>query len=66
MRDAAQPGGADAVRTLYARRYGAAFDLYARLCAPDRIADVVLNNDDLQRPTVRLRDGGRLAAARPD
>ena len=54
-RDAARSGGADAVRKLYAERYGAAFDLYARLCAPEQMADIVVDNDDLERLAVRIR-----------
>ena len=60
-RDAAQAGGADAVKALYAERYGGAFDLYESLCMPGSIADIVLNNDDLGRPTVLIRTGGRAA-----
>jgi len=56
-RDGGQSGGADAVRKLYAERYRGAFDLYDGLCAPEEIADVVLTNDDLDRPEMLIRPG---------
>ena len=56
-RDAAQSGGADAVRRLYAERYRGAFDLYEGLCAPEDIADVVLTNDNLDRPEILIQPG---------
>jgi uridine kinase len=55
-------GGADAASKLYAERYRAAFDLYESLCDPSCIADVLLNNDDLERPKVVVRSGSLLAA----
>jgi uridine kinase len=61
-RDAASLGGPQAARRLHAERYGPACDLYERLCAPESSADVVFNNDDPERPRVRFRPGGRLAA----
>jgi uridine kinase len=63
-RDANQLGGIEAARQLYAERYDPACDLYERLCTPDRIADVILNNDDPERPGVRFRPDGRLANPR--
>jgi uridine kinase len=54
-RDAAQFGGVDAARKLYAERYRGAFDLYESLCAPEEIADVVLTNDNLDRPEIVIR-----------
>ena len=60
-RDAELLGGMDAARRLYAERYGPACDLYERLCAPASIADVVFDNDDVNRPEVRIRRAGRLA-----
>jgi uridine kinase len=60
-RDAEQLGGIDAARRLYAERYQAAFDLYESLCAPESIADVIVNNDDLERPRVLAREGSLLA-----
>jgi uridine kinase len=59
-RDAAQLGGIEAARQLYAERYDPACDLYERLCAPDRNADAIIDNDDLSHPRLRLRPGGRL------
>jgi uridine kinase len=56
-RDAVQFGGIDAARRLYAERYRGAFDLYDGLCAPEEMADVVLTNDDLDRPQVLVRPG---------
>jgi uridine kinase len=56
-RDAAQFGGVDAAHKLYAERYRGAFDLYEGLCAPEDIADVVLTNDDLDRPEILIRPG---------
>jgi uridine kinase len=63
-RDAGQVSGADAASKLYAERYRAAFDLYESLCEPGWISDVVLNNDDLERPKVVIREGSLLAAPR--
>jgi uridine kinase len=60
-RDAAQFGGVDAARKLYAERYRAAFDLYENLCAPEDIADVVLTNDDFDRPEILIRSDCLLA-----
>ncbi|MBR1220401.1 uridylate kinase [Bradyrhizobium sp. U87765 SZCCT0131] len=60
-RDADQLGEVDAVRELYRRRYRPAYALYDRLCAPVANADVVVGNDDIARPVLRLRQNGRLA-----
>jgi uridine kinase len=54
-------GGTDAATRLYAERYGPACDLYERLCAPALIADAVFDNDDVNRPHIRIRPDGRLA-----
>lgn len=62
-RDAAQQGGAEAARALYAQRYHGAFALYDDLCAPEEIADVVLNNDDFEQPAFFVREGSLLAGA---
>lgn len=64
-RDTALLGGAEATRQLYANRYRPAFDLYERLCAPASVADAIFNNDDLDHPALRIREGGRLSAAAP-
>jgi uridine kinase len=61
-RDAAPLGGVESARQLYAARYQPAFDLYERLCSPAAIADVILNNEDIDRPHLHVRDDGRLAA----
>jgi uridine kinase len=55
-------GGSEAARKLYAERYGPACDLYERLCAPASIADVVIENDDLDHPRIHIRPDGRLAS----
>jgi uridine kinase len=54
-RDAEQSGGVDAVQRLHAERYRGALDLYERLCAPEEIADVVLTNEDFERPEMLIR-----------
>ena len=61
-RDAALLGGAESARQLYAARYQPAFDLYERLCSPSATADVILNNEDVDRPRLYVRDDGRLAS----
>jgi uridine kinase len=65
-RGAAQSGVPDAARKLYVERYRAAFELYEDLCAPEDIADVVLTNDDLERPSVVIREGSLLAIPDPN
>jgi uridine kinase len=60
-RDADRLGGMAAAHRLYADRYKPAFVLYERLCHPADVADVILNNDDLDRPRMRIRPGGRLS-----
>jgi uridine kinase len=62
-RDVGRLGSAESTRRLYAERYRPAFDLYQQLCAPASIADVIINNDDLDAPRVSLRRHGRLSAA---
>lgn len=59
-RDADRLGGEGAARRLYARRYRPAFDLYERLCAPEKSADILLLNEDFQQPEVHVRRDGRL------
>jgi uridine kinase len=59
-RDAGRLGGEDAARQLYATRYHPAFDLYERLCAPEKNADVVLINEDIRRPQIHIRPDGKL------
>lgn len=58
-RDASRLGGGDVARQLYAERYRPAFDLYERLCAPEKNADVLLVNEDLQRPQIHIRQDAR-------
>lgn len=60
-RDADRLGGEDAAQQLFAQRYCPAFDLYERECSPEQSADVVVGNDDLSAPTVRISTQGRLA-----
>ena len=62
-RDADGPGRLEATRQLYANRYRPAFDLYQRLCAPASSADVLLNNEDLSQPRMRIREDGSLSGA---
>ena len=61
-RDAERLGGLQAARQLYAERYRPAFDLYERRCQPRSIADVVVDNNDIDRPRMSLRRGGILSA----
>ncbi|MGC2781256.1 MAG: uridylate kinase [Bradyrhizobium sp.] len=60
LRDSGRLGGTDAAETIYAGRYRSAFALYDRACRPEQTADVVFNNNDVDRPVVRIRQGGRL------
>ena len=60
-RDAQRLGGLQAARQLYAERYRPAFDLYERRCQPRSIADVIVDNNDIDRPHMRLRSGGILS-----
>lgn len=61
-RDTALLGGTEATRQLYADRYRPAFALYESLAAPAHCADAIVNNDDFERPALRIREGGRLFA----
>lgn len=54
-RDSALLGGTEAARKLYASRYGPAFDIYERLCAPAVAADVIFINDDVEHPRIQIR-----------
>lgn len=62
-RDAGRLGGADAARKVYADRYRPAFDIYQSLCMPALSADIIVDNEDFDRPVVRLVAGGRASAA---
>ncbi len=59
-RDASRLRGKDAARRLYAERYQPAFDLYERLCAPEKSADILLITEDFQHPEVHVLRNGRL------
>ena len=61
-RDAGRLGGLQAARELYAERYRPAFDLYERRCQPRSVADVIVDNNDIDRPNMSLRSGGILSA----
>jgi uridine kinase len=61
-RDAGRLGGLQAARQLYAQRYRPAFELYEQRCQPLSIADVIVDNNELDRPRMRLRVGGILSA----
>jgi len=63
-RDAARLGGAEAARELYANRYRPAFAMYERACRPLSSADAVVENEDLARPRLQVRPGGRLHVMR--
>jgi uridine kinase len=63
-RDAAKLGGAEATRELYATRYRPAFAMYEQACRPASCADAVVDNNDLARPRLQVRPGGRLALGR--
>jgi uridine kinase len=54
-RDAARFGGEDVVRERYTRRYLPGQRLYAERCRPAESADVVVHNDDPERPTLSWR-----------
>jgi len=60
-RDADSLGGQDVAQRLYAERYRPAFDLYERMCRPEMSADVLLVNEDFQRPQIHVRPDGKLA-----
>lgn len=62
-RDAERLGGVEAAHQLYAERYRPAFDLYERLCTPASASDVIFNNDNFDRPVIRVRNDGRLASS---
>ncbi|MFS8045362.1 uridylate kinase [Rhizobium sp. BR 314] len=59
-RDTALLGGTETTRQLYADRYRPAFALYESLAAPTFSADAIISNDDFDRPTLRISEGGRL------
>jgi len=61
-RDSQRLGGTETTRQLYADRYRPAFALYESLAAPALAADAIINNDDFDRPKLRIREGGRLSA----
>lgn len=61
-RDTQLLGGTETTRQLYTDRYRPAFALYESLAAPALSADAIINNDDFDRPTLRIREGGRLSA----
>jgi uridine kinase len=65
-RDTELLGGAETARQLYADRYRPAFALYENLAAPALAADAIINNDDFDRPALRLHEGGRLSAMSRD
>ena len=58
-RDAARLAGEQNARRLYTERYGPAFDLYEQTCAPEKSADIVLVNDDVQNPQIHVRPNRR-------
>lgn len=46
-------GGVEAVRERYRRRYIPGQELYFSRCAPQEIADVVIDNTDVSDPKLR-------------
>jgi len=52
-RDAERLGGMNAAKVLYALRYKPAFALYDTLCAPRSTADVIVNNNDVDKPMLK-------------
>lgn len=59
-RDAARLGGVEAARQIYLTRYKPAFDIYQKTCSPAATADAIIDNDDFERPILKLRHDGRL------
>ena len=55
-RDAASLGGEKKAREVHRRRYQAAFAIYEARCDPRDIADIVVRNEDTERPQVLVRD----------
>jgi uridine kinase len=55
--------GGEAARDLYARRYRPAYALYESLCEPEMHSDAIIDNDDLARPRLVARAGGRLISS---
>jgi uridine kinase len=60
-RDAEILGGIETTRQLYAQRYRPAYELYERACRPHQIADVIVNNEDIEKPSLWIRTNSRLA-----
>ncbi len=58
VRDAELLGGERQAAELFDVRYAPAFRLYAELADPVRTADVVMDNDDVDRPRLRWALGG--------
>lgn len=58
--DEIRPSGEAAARDLHANRYHPAHVLYERLADPEANRDAIVDNDDLARPILRVRPGGRL------
>ena len=56
-RDMDRLGGEAAAKELYATRYRPAFELYERLSQPENICDMIVDNDDLHSPHLRLPAG---------
>lgn len=65
-RDTKLLGGVEATRRLYAQRYRPAYALYERACRPHETADVIVDNEDIAKPSLWIRPGGRLALPTAD
>lgn len=59
-RDAGYLGGRDQARISYEERYQPAYEIYEAEALPEQHADLIINNDDVDAPTVHLRTDSRL------
>jgi uridine kinase len=59
-RDANLLGGVEAALELYAKRYSPAERIYEAAVQPELTADVVVENEDFDRPVLRFKRCGRL------
>ncbi len=63
-RDRELMGGVEAVRERYRRRYIPGQELYFNRCAPQEIADVVIDNTNVSDPKLRRRESSGLRSSR--
>lgn len=57
VRDALMVGSEEEAERRYVRVQAPVYDLYERLCSPVENSDAVLENEDFNRPTLRIRQG---------